>query len=327
MRIFVLGTSNSVMTEGYVKALKLKHEVINFSLGRVPCIYHIKVVLEKRKEIENCDILIVEHYINDINHYIKVFGEVHFDYCKDLYEILSCLNVNIINLFYPILGINEHQNNRFYKELLNLSDYYDLETVDLNKLYNEPKYFKDKLHLREDLSFVFGYQLSDILNELPWKTPVGGALIESAYTFLSAKELNIGCENTIKKYTNSLISIDFLDLKNDFYLKMPEASYLVAIGYFKSREECSGLVINNSIIVLSRDGYLVELLDKNINCNSALKIKPLLLKGSYYSLGNRQCITGDFSGAKIVDLIFKTMTKNKVIDAERHKVELSFNAF
>jgi hypothetical protein len=224
------------MTEGYVKALKIKHEVINFSLGRVPCVYHIKVMLEKRQEIEDCDLLIIEHYINDVNRYIRIFGDSHFDYCRDLYEILSCLNVNVINVLYPILGMESHPNKQFYEEILKLSSYYKIDVIDLNLVYKEPEYFKDRLHLREDLSLKFGFWLVDTLSTLSWKKPTGGQLLESPYGFLDAGTLSEKSENTKSTYSNSLVNLEVVDVTKDIFLSFDKQCHLIAIGYLKKKK-------------------------------------------------------------------------------------------
>jgi hypothetical protein len=96
---------------------------------------------------------------------------------------------------------------------------------------------------------------------------------------------------------------------------------------FKKKEDCHGLIINNSIIVLSREGYLVELLDSRVDCNPLLELKPLLSKGSFQALGNRQSVTGKFAGAKIVELFFKNNCRNKFISATRSSAGLNLNSF
>lgn len=252
------------MTDGYVKALKTKHEVVNFSLGRVPCIYHIKVILERRMEIENCDLLIVDHYINDINRYFKRFGEKHFSYCEDLYAILSSLNVNILNILFPLLNIEKNINNYLYKKILNISTYFNIELIDLNRKYVDELTFRDKLHLRVDLSFNFGSWLGDALDAINWKKPTTGSLIEACYFSIKASDLQYFSENKVENYENSLISINYLELKKNINFSFDKSCQLIAIGYFKSLNDCDGLIINEEEIILSRDGYLIELLDKNI---------------------------------------------------------------
>lgn len=323
MRIFILGTSNSVMTEGYVKALRAIHDVTNLSLGRVSCIYHIKIITERRLEIESCDLLILDHYINDINKYMKFFGEDHFNYYKDLYEILSTLNVNIVNVLFPILGISSHINKFFYKKILEINDLLKIETIDLNRVFYEPFCFKDKLHLKPELSFNFGVWLSEKIIKTYWKKPKHGVIIKNSYFILKPNDLNLENKNEIKSYSNSLVNLTYLEVKNDFHIITNSLCKLIAIGYIKEINECQGLVIDGDHVILSRYGYLVELLDKGIDGSSAVCVKPLVEYGNHFSLGNREYVTGYFSGAKVVELIFKADYPNKVISAERDKINLS----
>lgn len=310
------------MTEGYVKALKTIHDVTNLSLGRVSCIYHIKVILERRLEIESCDLLILDHYINDINKYIKFFGEKHFDYCKDLYALLSTLNVNIINILFPILNIDTHVNVIYYKKILEITSYLKIESIDLNIFFNKPEFFKDKLHLKADLSFKFGVWLNNKIAKVYWGKPKNGLVIENPYFSMKPLYLDKKNKKIIKNYSNSLIDIDYLEIKSDFSLTTNTICDLIAIGYIKEFNECQGLNIAGERVVLSRDGYLVELLDQRINCSSIIYIAPLVEYGSYYALGNREYVTGQFSGAKVVELIFKTNNLIKVIPAKREVIDL-----
>lgn len=325
LKIFILGTSNSVMTEGYVKALRTIHDVTNLSLGRVSCVYHIKVIIEKRLEIESCDLLILDHYINDINKYIKFFGKSHFNYCKDLYEILSTLNVNIINILFPVLDIRSHVNKYFYKKILEISNFFKIETIDLNDFFHEQSCFKDRLHLKIDLSFGFGVWLGHKLDEIFWEKPKNGLMVKNPYFFIKSINLDSENKNIVKNYINSLININYLEVKEEFCLIANETCSLIAIGYIKEPNECQGLIIDDNRIVLSRYGYLVELLDKTIDCSSVVKVKPLIEYGAYYTLGNREYAMGYFSGAKLVELIFKTDGLNKFISAKRKKINLSLS--
>lgn len=96
-------------------ALKEQHEVINLSVGRTPVLMHIKTILDKKEEIEQGDILIIDHYINDMMSYAADYGSDYQVYVEDLYKILSSLNINTINLLFPILRYKCHKNVIYYQ--------------------------------------------------------------------------------------------------------------------------------------------------------------------------------------------------------------------
>lgn len=54
------------MRGSYVSALQENHEVVNLSIGRIPVIMHLKMILDRKAEIEQGDLLIIDYYINDM---------------------------------------------------------------------------------------------------------------------------------------------------------------------------------------------------------------------------------------------------------------------
>lgn len=125
MRIFIVGTSNSVIgNKGYVKYLREKHDVVNMSIGRVPFHYHMKVINECKKEIEDSDPLVIDHYVNDINLYLESVES--FDYLKEcsiFYEYLSFLNVRIINQPFAILDLKHIKSLTYYYHIKDIANH------------------------------------------------------------------------------------------------------------------------------------------------------------------------------------------------------------
>lgn len=102
MKIVILGTSNSIMGEkGYIKALRQRHEVINLSAGRVGLAFHFNRLLEHYQMIEVADLLIVDHYINDIKNFGARLGAQYIADIGTFYDMLRCLNTHVVNLLFP----------------------------------------------------------------------------------------------------------------------------------------------------------------------------------------------------------------------------------
>lgn len=75
------------MRGNYASALKEKHEVIKLSVGRTPVTMHLKMIMEKKEEIEQGDVLIIDHYINDMMYYAAVYKEDYLVHMEDLYKL------------------------------------------------------------------------------------------------------------------------------------------------------------------------------------------------------------------------------------------------
>lgn len=76
MKIVILGTSDSVMGQkGFVRALRQRHEVVNLSAGRVGVAFHLNRIIEHYEMIESADLLIIDHYINDVNGFGPHLGD------------------------------------------------------------------------------------------------------------------------------------------------------------------------------------------------------------------------------------------------------------
>ena len=160
MKIVILGTSNSVMGgNGFIKALMLDHEVIQLSSGRVPFFYHIKTIQNNKALIESSDLLLIDHYINDVNFYSEAIGEVYNELCKDFYTFLSSINTRIINVLFPIRDLKERDTLIYYKQIKHLSILHSVSVLDLNEAPFSKHHFSDNIHITHDTSYAFGIVL------------------------------------------------------------------------------------------------------------------------------------------------------------------------
>ena len=106
MKIVVLGTSNSVMgNKGFLQSLSISHEVIQLSSGRVPFYYHVLTLMKHLDVVMEADVVLLDHYVNDVNYYSRMMGDDYHQNLDEFYMSLSSLNVRILNVLFPIFGI------------------------------------------------------------------------------------------------------------------------------------------------------------------------------------------------------------------------------
>lgn len=322
MKIFIIGTSNSVMRRNYTSALSEQHEVINLSVGRTPAILHLKTILEKRQEIEKGDILIIDHYINDMMYYAAHYLRDYPLYVEDLYKLLSSLNINIINLFFPIRDCRQHQNFAHYQYLIELSKQYKLTRLDLNKADFLPTDFHDRTHLNEDISYEFGLWLASELRRQAWLKPKDGKIIDQPYTILHFQHLNTG--QPIQNFTNSLVNIKFVRLKEPVQIPTKGLGELIGFSYFRMNTSCDGVWFNEQPIVSSNNGYFVDLFDEKFPAADQLTIKPMVGQGAFHSPNKHEYVEGEFKGAKLVELIFRKNKPLIVSPSKHHRIALHY---
>ena len=106
--VAIIGTSNSIMGErGYVKALRNSFAVDNLSIGRTPIHRHIALLSRQRARLAAADLIILEHYVNDIVFYAKAFHDMgRFDeymaHAEKFYRGLAALSLPVVNVFSPV---------------------------------------------------------------------------------------------------------------------------------------------------------------------------------------------------------------------------------
>ncbi|WP_413694104.1 hypothetical protein [Psychromonas sp. KJ10-2] len=264
MKIAILGTSNSVSGEnGYIKSLREQHQIIQLSVGRVPFFYHIKTILTNIELIESCDVLIIDHYINDINFYLDRLGSSYRGYCLDFYKILGAINTNVINLFFPVKNIYRHKHYKYFTELLVLSEKHNISVLNLNKLECQDFIFKDEIHITHHASYLFGLWFSELLSSSLFSETVKKGVILNCPFKVNVLTDNLKTEDNVDLFSNSLISIKFLEIKSDITVNVSNDYKLLSVGFvnLKSGVGCSGLAINNIKVGLEGIGYYHEAID------------------------------------------------------------------
>ena len=322
MKIFVIGTSNSVMRGNYASALKEKHEVINLSVGRTPVIMHLKMIMEKKEEIEQGDVLIIDHYINDMMYYAAAYKEDYWLYVEDLYKLLASLNINVINLLFPIRGYKQHHDFGHYQKIIELGKEYKLSRLDLNKsgfLWDD---YTDYTHLKNSKSYEFGLWLGAELSQQSWAKPRDGKILETPYTFVHFQNLNTN--RPVRNFCNSLVNINFIRITETIEVDTQGLGELIGFSYFRTNNSCDGIWLNERPIVTSNNGYFVDLFDEKFLPTAKLVIRPMLEQGGFYSPNNFEYVEGQFEGAKLVELIFRKNGEFLVNPSKHHRIPLHY---
>lgn len=305
MKIVLIGTSNSVMGgNGFIKALRLDHEVIQLSSGRVPFFYHIKTIENNKKLVESADLLLLDHYINDLNFYVEALGPTYVQLCEDFYTLLSSINTRILNIFFPIRNIQERSTIDYYERVKQLSNLHSLSILDLNEVTFSEFHFKDNIHLSHDASYAFGLVLGKelLLSDIGEK-PAGGYCHNMPFKVVNISAMKDG--NNIKSFSNSLMSINYLEVENKFIVNVPNSAKLLSLGYLRMKNQAgnSGVIINGHQLGLRGTGYFHECID--VELFGTLDVSPILDKNlTVTNLMGRGETKGDFSYCYLTEFFF-----------------------
>jgi len=182
MKIVILGTSNSVMGQkGFVRALRQRHEVVNLSAGRVGVAFHLNRIIEHYEMIESADLLIIDHYINDVNGFGPHLGDQYISDLNVLFDCLRCMNTHVINLLFPFIA-KEHMDLGFYDVAVEGMRARNLSFVDLNEIGFKRQHFLDEIHLTTGASYLMGMTIAREIARLEnVPKPSGGAIHENPF--------------------------------------------------------------------------------------------------------------------------------------------------
>ncbi len=323
-KVIVIGTSNSIMgRKGFIKSLSIEHEVINLSSGRVPFYFHIKTIEENKELIESSDLFIIEHYVNDVNFYAEKLGNKYYQECEYLYQLLSTINTNIINLLFPIKDLGQRPTFNYYKRVKQLTKQYNISIIDLNDYKFESHHYCDPIHINYKASYILGLSLSKIINIFQDEKPHSGRLISSPFKIIDTRSLlEFSPKSELKTFKNSLLEVDYLDIKGEFVIPNLQGMTLKSIGYLnpKDMNNKSGLTVNDKYsFSLASGGYFHELFDQEIIIDSKLTLTPL--KGFYSNLPSmmpRGEISGNFDFLFITEILLFTDLEMNYQTAKRN---------
>jgi hypothetical protein len=312
-KIYVLGTSNSITgINGYVEALRLSHDVINRSSGRNSSFYHISHILENRVEIEACDYLIIDHYVNDANFYFSKMSDHYADYLEMLYQLLATLNVSILNLMFPLLS---HRHPEVRELVLKEAEKHQVTTLDLNDWSFGASLFIDHVHIDRYISYMMGLSLAQSLDEHANIRPAGGGLAQFPLRLITAAE--IAPDIPLHHYENSVSKFDYIILDRSIELALAPSESVISIGYYRSRDETQdqGFFINGiSYGVNSKHrGYFQEVIPKpehdvrNRSRKNKVAIAPMLGQHDGVVIMSRnKHFSGDFINPGFINILTHT---------------------
>ncbi len=328
MKIIVVGTSNSVIGgKGYIEALRLEHEVVQLSSGRTPFYSCMKTILNHKSEIENSDLLIIDHYINDVYFYGAPLGDSYRKHLDLFYSYLSSLNVNILNLMFPIQDFEQIKAIDIYHQTKSLCDKYAISVLDLNEFDVPKEFYRDLIHLTHDVSYALGLSLNKGFSKFDFESVDFGSVSNFPFYSLNASDLPKN-RNESGNFKNSLISVDYLKLEHELTVHVPEEHELIALGLLtdKTVDGCSGFILNNEGMGVSGGGYFLETVEKNVCGN--FTISPLFGENEVRNMMGRGVSKGLFSYCYIVDFfLLDTGKKMECISAKRKQYRIDISEF
>lgn len=300
--IHILGTSNSVLgNRGYVKALRLHHTVTNRSCGRNSLTYHIGQILENKTDIENADVLIIDHYGNDANFYRGVFGDDYAHFLDLFYKLLSTLNVHIINLMFPR---QEHKYPDVRELVLAAAAKNNISTLDLSDLEFRPDHFADSVHINTQASYMLGLFMSLSIKNILGQKPHGGNL--SQYPMRVIRGNKLDADLPVYSFSNSVSSFDYVALEKERPLPISPTEHAISVGYFREPDQklMQGFVIDGQphAVVSIHGGFYQEII--SIHNGGRRTIGPIL--GSHEGIkvfSRNGMVTGEFATPCLVNII------------------------
>lgn len=277
MKITVIGTSNCVIGQrGFLQALSHEHDIQNLSSGRTTFYKHIKTIIEHRAAIEDSDLLIIDHSVNDVNFYAQAFGDSYATRCEEFYDFLSTLNTRVLSLLFPMKDTQSKPKDKArYNAIKAISLSRGISCLDLNEQPFQAHHFRDRMHLTTDVSYLVGLSLRNALKAgQPSAKPHGGGMKNCPFHLVSAKSLVEA--SALKTFKNNLLQLDYFELTESLRIAAPPDHALLAIGYLHrpKKKSASGLRINGNDRGLAYvSGYFLEPVD--IDTRGDILIEPL----------------------------------------------------
>lgn len=307
MKIVIVGTSNSVMgKKGFIKSLKTQHNVVQLSSGRTPFLCTLKTIMNNLEEIESADLLILDHYINDLNYYVDRLNDDYIVWLKTFYGYLSTVNVQIINILFPIENLHSNKYDlNFYNLIKKLSIDNNISLLDLNTVRFNDICFQDPIHLTEKASYCFGIYLNlkfSAFNDAILKA-LKGDRKNCPFRLVNANDIEP--RQNVENFSNSLLSIDYICLNHQMVVESKKSERLLSIGYIKPKNKNgnSGLIFDNKCFVgFSGSGYFHEIVDLDIYGD--FSIAPITGANDVKNLMDRGHSSGDFDYCYITEFLF-----------------------
>ena len=295
MKIAILGTSNSVMARAYVDALRQEHDVLNFSIGRVPAVFHIKTILSAAEKLAKCDVILLDHYVNDINTYL-LRASNYLQHVESLYALLGRIGRPVLNILFPISDLAMRAESWYVEYVEKLSCSSGFSYVNLNQCSFSFSSFQDELHLKREISYAFGIYLLGCIENTKYQPPNITRETLLDYRLISARSVAKANHKNCELFSNSLVNLKYLPVNSSVVIcdtNNDEAQlwHAISIGYFNKTDDVSGaqFVTRGATVPFSvgGQGYFHELLPAGVIATDELQLVPVKMGESYPSLMGR----------------------------------------
>ncbi|AYF02103.1 hypothetical protein PY32053_02506 [Paracoccus yeei] len=216
LRIAVLGTSNSVMKNGYTTALSSQCEVIRIVSGRKPVFGVLQALMANLDRLRDCDMIVLDHYINDMAFYADhIPPEIYRRHVLNLYALLAAIGTPVVSLLLPLRDLDP--GNAHYRFVREEGLRHGFALIDLNGQGFKWHHFWDRLHLRHHVAYMVGLRLSEILR-LSARTQLLSHRRPPAlpaplpYTVIPAAEIARANGLKTQRLTNAILDTDYVDV-------------------------------------------------------------------------------------------------------------------
>lgn len=177
MNVLILGTSNSLLRDGWVDGLiNAGHQVDNLSVGASPSIQFLDTLATNENiEFSRYDIVFIDAVINDEAYFPKFIGQKRYlqVYFDELVKQISCQA--------PVVVI-EFARRRCFKEQSwasliheSVAHNYSQKFISLRRILHDVFKLSDKnfddlycdnIHFRPEVAYIFGFALGRSLNKI-----------------------------------------------------------------------------------------------------------------------------------------------------------------
>jgi len=287
--------------------------------------------MNNKELIEQSDLLIIDHYVNDIDFYADELGSKYRDECEIFYKLLASINTHVLNVLFPILDLRTRNSFGYYEHVKLLSDKYQIPLLDLNEYAFQPNHFRDPVHIKRRPSYALGLALSDVIDNQFKCAPYGGRVKYNPFEVIDSEFIaTLNSANEKGNFRNKLIDIDYVDIKHEVSVEL-QGREVKSIGYVhpKKAKNNSGIILNNKCLSLVAGGYFHESFDDGVCNDSVLSIKPLLGVFQHIpSLMKREVISGNFDYLHITELLIKSdrNIEYKAATKVLHKFEIDLKS-
>lgn len=216
---------------GFIEALSIGNDVINRSAGRNTIFYHIYQIVKDRDLIETCDVLLIDHYVNDSFFYKDKLGD-DYEYFMDIfYSLLSSLNVHIANIMFPITGEINESVRWIVREFC---ERFSISYIDMNELPFRGEHFKDNLHIGRLSSYMLGIFLLSEISGIDEVKPIGGKVNTLPIRVMTAAKISPDFE--VLQFSNRTCSIDYAKLECRVTVPLFDGEQVISVGYFREQD-------------------------------------------------------------------------------------------